>query len=52
MEEFRNQLPETAKLMVCKNTLVNLASQRVPGWVELEPATKVRVAVLCQSFLF
>ncbi|KAK2078580.1 hypothetical protein QBZ16_003420 [Prototheca wickerhamii] len=40
MEEFRNQLPETAKLMVCKNTLVNLASQRVPGWVELEPATK------------
>lgn len=41
MEDFRKLLPESAKFMVCKNTLVNIASQRVPGWVNLQPAAKV-----------
>ena len=41
MQEFRKSLPKDgAKLLVCKNTLMRLAADRVEGWTELKPAAK------------
>lgn len=41
LEKFRSSLPETTKLVVCKNTLVSVATDRVPGWEALRSAAKV-----------
>lgn len=41
MQEFRKALPKDgAKLLVCKNTLLRLAAERVEGWTELKSAAK------------
>ena len=44
-EAFRRNLPETAQLIVEKNTLVRVASQMVPGWSDIKGATKVSAVV-------
>lgn len=41
MQEFRKTLPkEGATLVVCKNTLLKLAADKVEGWGDLKPAAK------------
>ena len=40
MQDFRRSLPADAKLVVCKNTLMRVAIDQVPGWAELKPAAK------------
>ena len=41
IQQFRRALPkEGAKLLVCKNTLLKLAADKVEGWEELKPAAK------------
>lgn len=41
MQQFRRSLPtEGATLMVCKNTLVKNAADKVEGWEGLKPAAK------------
>ena len=41
MQEFRRSLPkEGATLLVCKNTLLRLAADKVDGWEELKPSAK------------
>lgn len=40
MQDFRRSLPEGAKLIVCKNTLLKRAADSVEGWSELKTAAK------------
>lgn len=41
MQQFRRSLPvEGATLLVCKNTLLKTAADKVDGWEELKPAAK------------
>lgn len=42
MQDFRLSLPEDAKVVVCKNTLMRIAADRVEGWSDLKEATNVR----------
>ena len=41
MQQFRRSLPaDGATLVVCKNTLMKIAADRVGGWDELKPTAK------------
>ena len=40
MQNLRKALPKESTLLVCKNTLLRLAADRVEGWGELKPAAK------------
>lgn len=40
LQEFRRSLPAESKVLVCKNTLMRVACDKVEGWSELKPATK------------
>ena len=41
MQQLRSALPkEGARLLVCKNTLLKLAADKVGGWEELKPSAK------------
>lgn len=40
IQDFRRSLPADTKLLVCKNTLMRVAADKVGGWEELMPATK------------
>lgn len=40
LQEFRRSLPADSKMLVCKNTLMRVACDKVGGWDELKPATK------------
>jgi hypothetical protein len=40
LQDFRRSLPEQSKMLVCKNTLMRVACDKVDGWSELKPATK------------
>ncbi|BDA46617.1 probable 50S ribosomal protein L10 [Coccomyxa sp. Obi] len=44
LEAFRRSLPESAKMIVAKNTLVSLAADRVEGWSELKQGIKLENA--------
>ncbi len=44
LEAFRRALPESAKMIVAKNTLVSLAADRVEGWSELKQGIKLENA--------
>lgn len=41
LQEFRRSLPEKSKVVVAKNRLMSLASTKVEGWSEIEPACQV-----------
>ncbi len=43
-EAFRRSLPEGARLIVSKNTLLGLAADRVPGWSDLQKDIKLENA--------
>jgi len=38
VQSFRKQLPKESSLLVCKNTLMKMAVDKVDGWSELKPA--------------
>ena len=40
LQDFRRSLPADSKMLVCKNTLMRVACDKVGGWDELKPATK------------
>ncbi|PRW56141.1 50S ribosomal L10 [Chlorella sorokiniana] len=40
LQEFRRSLPKESKVLVCKNTLMRVAVDKVEGWENLKPATK------------
>lgn len=40
IQEFRRSLPADSKMLVCKNTLMRVAVDKVEGWDELKLATK------------
>ncbi len=44
LEAFRRSLPESAKMIVAKNTLVSLAADRVEGWSDLKQGIKLENA--------
>ena len=45
VEGLRRALPPTAKMVVCKNTLLRLAAERAgEGWEEVRPATRLENA--------
>lgn len=46
MQVFRLSLPEDAKIVICKNTLMRIAADRVDGWSDLKEATNVRLLFL------
>ncbi|PSC71630.1 50S ribosomal L10 [Micractinium conductrix] len=57
IQDFRRSLPADTKLLVCKNTLMRVAADKVGGWEELMPATKgdnawmfVNEEVISESF--
>jgi len=39
MQEFRHSLPADTKVVVCKNTLMRIAADKVDGWSDLKKAT-------------
>ncbi|EFN58789.1 hypothetical protein CHLNCDRAFT_48119 [Chlorella variabilis] len=39
LQDFRRSLPASSKMLVCKNTLMRVACDKVEGWSELKPAT-------------
>jgi large subunit ribosomal protein L10 len=40
LQDFRRALPAQSKVLVCKNTLMRVACDKVEGWGELKAATK------------
>jgi len=40
MTDFRRSLPEGTKTYVCKNTLLKVAADKVPGWTSLKESAK------------
>lgn len=57
LQDFRRALPAQSKMLVCKNTLMRVACDKVEGWSELKPATKgdnawlfVNEEVIAESF--
>ena len=40
LQDFRRSLPAESTMLVCKNTLMRRACEKVEGWSELTPATK------------
>ena len=55
MQEFRHSLPADTKVVVCKNTLMRIAADKVDGWSDLKKATNVsfmlplEAVVLCRA---
>lgn len=41
MQDFRLALPADAKIVVCKNTLMKIAADKVEGWSDLKQASQV-----------
>ena len=41
MTDFRRSLPEGTKTYVCKNTLLKVAADKVPGWEAIKDSAKV-----------
>ena len=40
LQDFRRSLPAESTMLVCKNTLMRRACEKVEGWSELSPAAK------------
>ena len=43
MTDFRRSLPEGTKTYVCKNTLLKVAADKVPGWTSLKESAQVQL---------
>lgn len=50
-QDFRRSLPETSKIIVCKNTLMAIAADKVAGFSPLKDALAVSPAPACSSNL-